>query len=304
MKPVKKIWMNGELVDWDDAQVHVLSHVIHYGFGVFEGIRCYALEDGGRAIFRLDEHIQRLGESAHIIQLNNPHSHEDWVQACETIIDVNELKGAYLRPALCVGYGELGLASIHNPPLAMVAAFEWGAYLGEEGMKNGIRAKVSSFSRSHVNSHMLKGKINGMYVNNILAKREAVDAGYDEAIMLDTTGHVVEASGENLFIIRHGQVSTPPLSSVLGGLTRDSCIRIMNDMGHEVIERTITRDELYIADEIFMCGTAAEVTPVREVDNRKIGTGSPGSISKEVQSTYLSAVRGGRPEYDSWLHRV
>ncbi len=304
MKAVDKIWMNGELVPWADAQTHVLSHVIHYGFGVFEGIRCYELNDGGRAIFRLEEHIRRLCESAHIIQLDNPHSQEEWVKACETIITVNGLKGAYLRPALCVGFGELGLASIHNPPLSMVAAFEWGAYLGEEGMKNGIRAKVSSFARSHVNSHMLKGKINGMYVNNILAKREAVNDGYDEAIMLDTTGHVVEASGENLFIVRNGQVSTPPLSSVLGGLTRDSAIRIINDMGHEVIERTITRDELYIADEIFMCGTAAEVTPVREVDNRQVGSGMPGPISKEVQDTYLSAVRGGKPEYESWLHRI
>ncbi|MFT7619375.1 MAG: branched-chain amino acid aminotransferase [Planctomycetota bacterium] len=304
MKAVKKIWMNGEMVNWDDAKVHVLSHVIHYGFGVFEGVRCYELDDGGRSIFRLDEHVRRLRESAHIIQLDNPHSHEEWVAACESIIKVNELKSAYLRPALCVGFGELGLASIHNDPLAMVAAFEWGAYLGDDGMKNGIRAKVSSFARSHVNSHMLKGKINGMYVNNILAKREAIDCGYEEAIMLDTTGHVVEASGENLFIIRNGVVSTPPLSSVLGGLTRESCMTILNDLGHEVVERTITRDELYIADEIFMCGTAAEVTPVREVDNRQVGTGSPGPISKEVQSTYLSAVRGGQPKYESWLHRV
>lgn len=304
MKAVKNIWMNGEMVAWDDAKVHVLSHVIHYGFGVFEGIRCYETDDGGRAIFRLEEHIRRLRESAHIIQLDNPHTQEEWVAACENTIQVNDLKSAYLRPALCVGFGELGLASIHNPPLSMVAAFEWGAYLGEDGLKNGIRAKVSSYARSHVNSHMLKGKINGMYVNNILAKREAIDGGYEEAIMLDTTGHVVEASGENLFIIKNGVVATPPLSSVLGGLTRDTCMTIMNDMGHEIVERTITRDELYIADEIFMCGTAAEVTPVREVDNRRVGTGSPGPISKAVQSTYLSAVRGGQPQYESWLHRV
>ena len=304
MKPVEKIWLNGVMVPWDDAQVHVLAHVIHYGFGVFEGIRSYELRGGGRAVFRLEEHIRRLCDSAHIIQLDNPHSAEVWIAACEEILRVNDLRSAYIRPALCVGYGELGLASIKNPALAMVAAFEWGAYLGEEGMKNGIRAKVSSYARSHPNSHMLKGKINGMYVNNILAKREAVDAGYDEAVMLDTTGHVVEASGENLFIIRRGQVITPQIAGVLGGLTRDSVITILKDMGHDVIERQVTRDELYIADEIFMCGTAAEVTPVREVDNRRVGNGSPGPISREVQTTYLAAVRGERPQYDHWLHRV
>ena len=304
MNPVEKIWLNGEMIPWHDAKIHVLSHVIHYGFGVFEGVRCYELTGGGRAIFRLEEHIRRLTESAHIIQLDNPHSREEWVKACKDTIRVNNLQGAYLRPALCNGYGALGLASIHNDPVAMVAAFEWGAYLGEDGMKNGIRAKVSSYARSHVNSHMLKGKINGMYVNNILAKREAVDAGYDEAIMLDTTGHVVEASGENLFIVRDGKIATPPLSSVLGGLTRDSVMTILKDLGHDVTERTVTRDELYIADEIFMCGTAAEVTPVREVDNRTVGTGTPGPISKEVQSTYLAAARGEVERYDSWLHRV
>ncbi len=296
--------MNGELVPWEKAQVHVLSHVIHYGFGVFEGIRCYELDGGGRAIFRLGEHIRRMRESAHILRLGNPYDDETWMRACEDVIRDNKLVSAYLRPMLASGYGELGLASIDNPPIASVAAFEWGAYLGEDGIKNGIRAKVSSFARSHVNSHMLKGKINGMYVNNILAKREALDMGYEEAIMLDTTGHAVEASGENIFIVRDGLVTTPPVTSVLAGITRDSSMRIMRDLGFEIVERDITRDELYIADEFFMCGTAAEVTPVREVDDRQIGNGMPGPITKALQEKYFAAVRGKCPEYRSWLHIV
>ncbi len=303
MKPVAQIWMNGELVPWEEAKVHVLSHVIHYGFGVFEGIRSYALKDGGAAVFRLPEHVRRLRESAHILRLNNPYDDQAWSDAIKLVLSSNGLGSAYIRPTLAVGYGELGLASINNPPIAAVAAFEWGAYLGEEGMKKGIRAKVSSYARSPVNSHMLKGKINGMYVNNILAKREALDAGFEEAIMLDTDGYVAEASGENLFIIRDGKVMAPPLGNVLAGITRDSVIQILADMGHEVIERNMTRDELYIADEIFMCGTAAEVTPVREVDLRRVGDGKPGPITREVQSTYLAAVRGEVERYESWLHR-
>ncbi len=304
MKPVEKIWINGEMVDWEKATMHVLSHVVHYGFGVFEGIRSYEQPDGTAAIFRLEDHIQRLLDSAHILRLECGWTFEDWIRACEQILKVNGLKGAYLRPAHMSGYGKLGLAAIDNPPVSIVAAFEWGAYLGEEGMRNGIRAKVSSFQRNHHNAHMLKGKVNGMYVNNILAKREAVDNGYDEAIMLDTGGYVAEASGENLFMIHKGKVHTAPLANVLGGITRDSCIRIMHDMGLEVVERLIARDELYISDEVFMCGTAAEVTPVREIDQREVGTGHPGPVTKEVQSRFLDAVHGKRPEYAEWLHPV
>ncbi|MCB9832798.1 MAG: branched-chain amino acid transaminase [Planctomycetes bacterium] len=302
MKPVATIWMNGSLVPWEEAKVHVLSHILHYGYGVFEGIRSYAQTGGGAAVFRLPEHVRRLRESAHILRLKNPYDDATWSEAIKLVLASNGLGSAYIRPTLVVGYGELGLASINNPPVAAIGAFEWGAYLGEEGMKKGIRAKVSSYARSHVNSHMLKGKINGMYVNNILAKREAMDCGFEEAIMLDTEGYVAEASGENLFIIRDGKVMAPPLGNVLAGITRDSVITILGDMGHQVIERNITRDELYIADEIFMCGTAAEVTPVREVDLRTIGRGEPGPITREVQSTYLKAVRGEVPRYESWLH--
>lgn len=305
MKPVSKIWMNGNLVDWNDAKIHVLSHIVHYGFGVFEGIRCYETEGGGRAIFRLKDHIRRLEESAHILRLSNPFKSEIWMDACEQVIRVNGLKSAYIRPTLCVGYGKMGLAAIDNPPVAAVAAFEWGAYLGDDAAKLGIRAKVSSYARSHVNTHMLKGKINGMYVNNIMAKREAVDDGYQEAIMLDPSGYVAEGSGENIFLVRDGEVFTPPITMVLAGITRDSVIKILKEMGFVVAERLITRDELYIADEVFVTGTAAEITPICEVDNRKVGTGKPGEITAEVQRRFAKAVRGGDPTFaKKWLHPV
>lgn len=304
LKPVDKIWMNGELVNWADAQIHVLSHIVHYGYGVFEGIRCYETPDGGAAIFRLEEHIRRLEESAHILRLNHPWGREELMAACREVISVNGLRSAYIRPTICVGYGALGLASIDNDPFCAIAAFEWGAYLGEDGLKNGIRAKVSSYARSHANSHMLKGKINGMYVNNILAKREAMDAGYEEAIMLDTNGSVVEASGENIFVVRDGRIVTPGLNNVLAGVTRETSFTLLADMGHEVSERIIARDELYIADEIFMTGTAAEITPVREVDNRTVGTGKPGPITLELQAKYFDVVGGRCDKYAHWLDRI
>lgn len=304
LKPVDKIWMNGELVNWADAQIHVLSHIVHYGFGVFEGIRCYETADGGSAIFRLEEHIRRLEESAHILRLRHPWTRAEIVEACAMVIRVNELRSAYIRPTICVGYGALGLASIDNDPFCAVAAFEWGAYLGEEGLKNGIRAKVSSYARSHGNSHMLKGKVNGMYVNNILAKREALDAGYEEAIMLDTQGTVVEASGENIFLVRDGTIHTPSVHNVLAGITRETALTILKDMGHTVVERTIARDELYVADEIFMTGTAAEVTPVREVDDRQVGSGRPGPVTTALQKSYFDVVEGRDDRYSHWLHPV
>ena len=304
MKPVDKIWMNGELINWADAQIHVLSHIVHYGFGVFEGIPSYETADGGASIFRLEDHIRRLEESAHILRLQHPWSRDEIVEACASVIRVNGLRSAYIRPTICVGYGALGLASIDNDPFCAVAAFEWGAYLGEDGLKNGIRAKVSSYARSHGNSHMLKGKVNGMYVNNILAKREAMDAGYEEAIMLDTNGTVVEASGENIFVVRDGVIYTPSVHNVLAGITRDTSLTILKDMGHDVVERTIARDELYVADEIFMTGTAAEVTPVREVDDRQVGSGRPGPITAALQSSYFDVVKGASDRYAHWLHPV
>lgn len=304
MKEVDKIWMDGKLVDWDDAHVHVLSHAIHYGYGVFEGIRCYETGDGKRAIFRLRDHLNRLQDSAHILQISHPWTMEQLVEACEEVIRSNELKDAYIRPTIFVGYGEMGIAAIDNPPVAVVAAYEWGAYLGEEGLKNGVRVCVSSFTRNHVNSHMLKGKINGMYVNNILAKREALDSGFAEAVMLDTDGYVVECTGENLFLINGNEALTPPVTSILAGVTRDAAIRMLGDMGIKITERRIARDELYIADEVFMTGTAAEITPIREIDNRTIGEGKPGQTTCALQDTYMATVRGGRPEYSEWLHLV
>lgn len=300
---VEKIWLDGELVDWDNANVHVLAHALHYGLGVFEGIRCYATTDGGSAVFKLKEHIRRLFDSAKICTLPIPFTEEEIVEACLETIRVNNLKECYLRPLAFVGEGAMGISAMNNKTRVTIVAWKWGAYLGEEGLQKGIRAKVSSYNRAGVNSLMAKGKIVGHYVNSILAKREVVTAGYDEAIMLDPQGYVCEASGENIFVVRNGVVSTAPLgSSILGGITRDTMITLMRDMGIEVQERTITRDELYIADEVFMCGTAAEVTPVREIDDRQIGIGARGPITEKVQSRYFAAVRGDCPE--EWLDRV
>ena len=301
---VEKIWLDGELVPWDEANVHVLTHTLHYGLGAFEGIRCYKLEDGRSAVFRLEEHIERLFQSAHICCLEIPYTQEQIVEACLETIRANKLDECYIRPLVFMGDGAMGLGSTSNPTRVCIITWRWGAYLGEEGLQRGIRAKVSSFSRAGVNSLMAKGKIVGHYVNSILAKREVLKAGYDEAIMLDPQGYVCEASGENIFVVRGGKVATAPLgSSILGGITRDSAMRLMSEMGIEVVERPIGWDELYIADEIFMVGTAAEVTPVREVDDRQIGMGSRGPISQRVQERYFQVVRGveAPPE---WLSMV
>ena len=289
----KKIWFDGKLVDWDDANVHVLTHSLHYGLGVFEGIRCYKTADGRSSVFRLEEHIRRLFDSAKICMMEIPFTQEEVVTACLETIRVNGLDECYLRPLAFVGDGKMGLGALGNPTRLTIITWPWGAYLGEEALKVGIRLKVSSFSRAGVNSLMAKGKIVGHYVNSILAKREALIDGYDEALMLDPQGYVCEASGENVFVIRDGVVSTSPLgTSILGGITRHSVITMMREMGLEVRERLISRDELYIADEVFLVGTAAEVTPVRELDNRQIGIGSRGPITERVQTRYFAAVRG------------
>ncbi len=292
----KKIWFDGELVDWDDANVHVLTHSLHYGLGVFEGIRCYKTSDGRSSVFRLEEHIRRLFDSAKICMMEIPFTQEQVVEACLETVRVNGLDECYLRPLAFVGDGKMGLGALGNPTRLAIITWPWGAYLGEEALRQGIRLKVSSFSRAGVNSLMAKGKIVGHYVNSILAKREALIDGYDEALMLDPQGYVCEASGENVFVIRDGVVSTSPLgTSILGGITRHSVITLMREMGLEVKERLISRDELYIADEVFLVGTAAEVTPVRELDNRQIGIGSRGPITERVQSRYFAAVRGDAP---------
>ncbi|MCA9602332.1 MAG: branched-chain amino acid transaminase [Polyangiales bacterium] len=302
---VDKIWMDGKLVPWDEANVHILTHTLHYGLGVFEGIRCYKLTDGKSGIFRLREHIQRLAESAHIVTLTLPYSVDELVDACVETVRANKLDECYLRPLAFMGDGPMGLGATSNPTRVSIITWRWGAYLGEEGLRKGIRAKVSSFSRTGVNSLMAKGKVVGHYVNSILAKREVMKAGYDEAIMLDPQGYVTEASGENIFVVRGDVVATPALgSSILGGITRDTVMRLMRDMGLRLEERTLTRDELYVADEVFMVGTAAEVTPVREIDDRKIGIGERGPVTKRVQDRYFQVVRGTELPDPNWVTRV
>ena len=299
---VDKIWFDGKLIPWEQANVHVLTHTLHYGLGVFEGIRCYKLRDGRSAIFRLEEHIRRLFDSAHICMLPMPYTQDEIVEACLQTVRENDLDECYLRPIAFMGDGEMGLGARTNKTHVSVIAWRWGAYLGEEGLKRGIRAKVSSFQRAGVNALMSKGKINGHYVNSILAKREVQAIGYDEAIMLDTQGYVSEASGENIFVVRDGEVATPPMGvSILAGITRNSVMRVMEGLGLTVHERLISRDELYIADEVFMVGTAAEVTPVRELDDRQIGQGSRGPITEKVQTAYFDAVRGVKIPDESWL---
>jgi branched-chain amino acid aminotransferase len=302
IKKVDKIWIDGKMVAWDDAREHVLAHTLHYGLGAFEGIRAYKRADGRTAVFRLKEHIDRLFDSCHIITIDIPYTREQVIEACCAVIRDNRLDAAYLRPIVYLGYGAMGLGSLEPPVRTVVAAYEWGAYLGEEGLRRGIRAKVSSFKRGAVDAVMTKGKICGQYVNSILAKREALKGGYDEAIMLDRTGHVCEASGENIFMVRKGEVWTAPTSSsILAGITRDSVIRIAKDRGLVVHENVFTRDELWCADEVFMCGTAAEITPVREIDDRKVGTGEPGPLTRGIQETFFDVVTGAKPRYPEWL---
>ncbi len=301
---VDKIWFDGKLIPWDEANVHVLTHTLHYGLGVFEGIRCYKLVDGRSAVFRLEDHIRRLFESAHICMLPMPFSAEEITNGCLETVRANSLDECYLRPIAFVGAGGMGIGA-QNSTRVSIIAWRWGAYLGDEGLNKGVRAKVSSFTRAGINSLMAKGKITGHYVSSIMAKREVLAAGYDEAIMLDPQGYVSEASGENLFIVRDGEVSTPARGgSLLGGITRDTAIRIMQDMGIRVTERLISRDELYIADELFMVGTAAEVTPVRELDHRQIGTGSRGPITERVQKAYFDVVKGAQVLEEGWLSYV
>lgn len=302
---VEKIWMDGKLVDWDAANVHVLTHTLHYGLGAFEGIRCYKLDDGGSGIFRLREHIERLFQSAHIVTLPMPFTVDEVMKACVETVKVNKLDECYLRPIAFVGEGAMGVAAMNNPTRVSVVAWRWGAYLGDEGLTKGIRAKISSFNRAGVNMLMAKGKICGHYVNSTLAKREVMKAGYEEAILLDGQGYVSEASGENIFVVRNGKIATPPFgASILGGITRDTMLTILKDMGYEVEERLISRDELYIADEIFMVGTAAEVTPVRQVDDRDVGKGSRGPITEKVQTRYFQVVRGTNVPNAEWITRV
>jgi branched-chain amino acid aminotransferase len=301
MKKVDKIWMDGNMVNWDDAKVHVLTHTLHYGLGVFEGIRCYICHDGTSAVFRLREHIDRLFESAIIGMMNIPYTRQEICDAVVETLRINKMKDGYIRPIAFIGDGEMGLYIQNYPVRVVIACWPWGAYLGEEGLALGIRAKISSFTRHHVNAGMTKAKICGNYVNSILAKREVIAAGYDEAILLDTEGYICEASGENVFIVEKGVLKTPPPTSILRGITRDAIMEIARDHGIAVVEQRFSRDELYLADECFFTGTAAEVTPVREVDDRRIGEGKPGPITKKLQESFFAAAHGKIEKYKKWL---
>ena len=296
-----KIWLDGKFVDWDKAQIHILTHTLHYGWGVFEGIRCYHCHDGSSAVFRLKEHVDRLFGSAHIVSIKIPFTKEEISSAILETFRINKLKEGYIRPIVFVGDGEMGIYVKKVDVRVAIAVWSWGAYLGDEGLAKGIRAKVSSFTRLHVNSQMTKAKVCGNYVNSILAKREIVAAGYDEAILLDNEGYVSEASGENIFMVKNGTIKTSPLTSILPGITRDSVITIAKDKKYPIIEERFTRDELYLADEAFFSGTAAEITPVREVDDRQIGPGHPGPVTKDIQATFFDAVKGKIKTYKDWL---
>ena len=296
------IWMDGAFVPWDDAKVHVLSHALHYGFGVFEGIRAYQRADGRSAVFRLREHTQRLVDSARIMTLPVSYSVDELERAILETCAKNGLRACYIRPIAFSGYGALGVGTLDNPTVVSIAVWPWGAYLGEEGLKQGVRVKTSTFSRPHVNSQLHKGKVIGHYVNSILAKREANADGYSEAILLDTNGYVSEASGENVFAVIGKTLYTAPFSGpVLGGITRDTLITLAGEEGLQVKEMSLTRDTLYLADEVFMCGTAAEVTPVREIDRRVIGAGARGPVTERLQERYFDVVRGSDASHDQWL---
>jgi branched-chain amino acid aminotransferase len=294
------VWMDGRLVKWDDAKVSIFTHSLHYGLGAFEGIRAYATESG-QAVFRLKEHIRRLFDSAHIAGLTIPFDFDTICNACKETLVANNLREGYIRPLVYIGEGVMGVYPADNPVRVAIATWKWGKYLGDEALEKGIRAKVSSFTRYHPNSMMTRGKFTGNYTASVLAKKEAKQLGYDEAILLDPEGFVAEGSGENIFIVRDGKIKTTPLSVILSGITRDSVLTIARDLGYEVAEQKFSRDEMYIADEVFFTGTAAEVTPIREIDNRSIGAGRPGPITRKIQQTYFDAIRGKAKAYASWL---
>ncbi|MBK6005490.1 branched-chain amino acid transaminase [Ramlibacter ginsenosidimutans] len=299
-----KIWMDGELVDWRDAKIHVLTHTLHYGCGVFEGVRAYNTVNG-TAIFRLQEHTDRLFNSAKILRMQIPFSKEQVNEAQKQVVRANKLESCYIRPLAWIGSQKLGVSPKGNQIHLMVAAWPWGAYLGEEGMQRGIRVKTSSYTRHHVNITMTQAKAVSNYSNSILANMEALDDGYDEALLLDSSGFVSEGAGENVFVVKDGVVYTPDLSAgALNGITRNTTMRICKDLGIEVVQKRITRDEIYIADECFFTGTAAEVTPIRELDRVQIGIGRRGPVTEKIQNAFFDIVNGRNPKYAEWLTRV
>ena len=301
VQKVSKIWMDGKLIPWEEANVHILTHSLHYGLGVFEGIRCYLGHDGKSAVFRLREHIDRLFDSAQIGDIKIPYSKREISEACKETLRVNRLKEGYIRPIVFIGEGVMGVYPGDNPIQVAIITWSWGAYLGEEALEKGIRVKVSSYTRHHVNVMMTKAKICGNYANSVLAKREVMKMGYDEALMLDTEGYVSEASGENIFMVKNGVLKTTPLTSILSGITRNSVIQIAKAKKITLLEERFTRDELYTAQEAFFTGTAAELTPIREVDDRIIGNGKPGPVTQGLQAAFFDIVKGKNPEYREWL---
>ncbi|AIY43492.1 Branched-chain amino acid aminotransferase [Collimonas arenae] len=295
-----KIWKDGKLIDWRDANIHVLTHSLHYGMAVFEGVRAYKT-DQGPAIFRLKEHTQRLLNSAKIFQMQVPYDLQTLIDAQIAVVRENQLESCYMRPLIWIGSEKLGIAAKGNTIHVAIAAWPWGAYLGEDGLAKGIRVKTSSFSRHHVNVSLVRAKASGYYINSILANQEALTDGYDEALLLDTDGYVSEGSGENVFIVKNGKIYTPDLASCLDGITRDAVLTMARDSGIEVIEKRITRDEMYCADEAFFTGTAAEITPIRELDNRAIGEGKRGPVTEKIQSMFFEVVAGKSEKYQHWL---
>jgi branched-chain amino acid aminotransferase len=299
-----QIWLNGEFVAWEDAKVHVLTHAMHYGTGVFEGIRAYETERG-TAIFRHREHLERLEASAKLYYMDLPYTREQFREATHELIARNGFSSCYVRPLVWRGYGPMGLNPLDNPVEAMVAVWEWGAYLGEAGKRNGVRGRVSSYRRISSDSLIPHAKACGQYLNSVLAKIESLKAGYEEAILLDDKGYVCEGSGENIFVIKDGVISTPPQSAgILDGINRKSCIQIARDRGYEVVERNLMRAELALADEVFLTGTAAELTPLREIDDHAIGDGVPGPVTRDIQAAFDDALHGRSPQYADWLDLV
>ncbi len=302
---VKKIWLDGEFLDWDEAKVHVLTHSLHYGLAVFDGMRAYKRGDGGTYIFRLRDHIDRLFDGCKMCLLQPKYTRQQLMSVAIEALRTNEMVDGYIRPMIFVGEGAMGIYAPTNPIHTMLIAWKWGAYLGEEALKNGIRTKISSLARHHINVSLAKAKMMGQYTNSVLAKREAKLAGYDEAILLDVHGYVSEGSGENIFVVKKGILYTPDLScSILEGITRDTVLTLAREMDIKVVEGRITRDQLWLADEVFFTGTAAEVTPVREVDNRAVGDGLVGPITKKIQARFFDIVRGNDSSHPEWLTRV
>ncbi len=305
VEPASKFWRDGKVCDWaTQGTVSLLTHSLHYGVGAFEGIRAYRRADGRSAVFRLREHVTRLFDSCRLVMITPNVSPEDVERGCLEVLTENQMPDGYLRPMVLLGHGTMGILPVNNPPTTSVMAWSWGAYLGQDGLERGIRCKISSFARHHINVSFAKGKITGQYVNSVMAKTEAIRGGFDEALTLDVNGYVSEGSGENVFIVKDGRITTPPLSaSILAGITRDTVITLAEEAGIPLSEAPITRDQLYLADEVFLTGTAAEVTPVREVDHRVIGNGARGEVTQQLQQRYFDVVKGSDDQHPEWLAR-